>query len=185
MILMQPAGPSRDPVPLVARRVLIAFVATFLAARLLVLLITLRVLPDLFVHLGGTHVHHLNFGIFLLAGVGAWLLFSRPHGRRLRDATYLYGVGLALTFDEFGMWLHLSDQYWQQASFDAVVLIGSALMLLTVTPRWSQMRVRHLVLAVLLLIGGAAFFTLQRERIRRLDARVRENLWQLDAHKPP
>jgi hypothetical protein len=28
---------------------------------------------------------------------------------------------MALTFDEFGMWLHLGGSYWQRASFDAVV----------------------------------------------------------------
>ena len=36
----------------------------------------------------------------------------------------MYGVGLALTFDEFGLWFHLGGSYWQRASFDAVVVIG-------------------------------------------------------------
>jgi len=39
-------------------------------------------------------------------------------------AALVYGVGLALTFDEFGMWVHLGGPYWQRASFDAVVLIA-------------------------------------------------------------
>ena len=36
-------------------------------------------------------------------------------------------LAMALTFDEFGMWLHLGGSYWQRASFDAVInrhLIG-------------------------------------------------------------
>src|SRR5688572_30741649 len=86
-----------------ARRVLAAFVGTFVAARVVVFLIMSRRVPDLFLHVGGTHVHHLNYGIFLLSGVGAYLLFGRPAGRRLSAAAVAYGVGLALTFDEFGM----------------------------------------------------------------------------------
>ena len=66
-----------------ARLVLITFVLTFAAARILVYLIMARTLPDLFLFVGGTHVHHLNYGIFLLAGVGAVLLFARPTGRWL------------------------------------------------------------------------------------------------------
>ena len=61
-----------------ARLVFVAFLLTFVAARVLVFLIMARKVPDFFLHVGGTHVHHLNYGIFLLSGSGAWLLFSRP-----------------------------------------------------------------------------------------------------------
>lgn len=66
-----------------ARIVLVTFLLTFIAARVIVFLIMSRRIPDLYLHLGGTHVHHLNYGIFLLAGVGAYLLFRRPVGRGL------------------------------------------------------------------------------------------------------
>src|SRR4051794_38742383 len=79
-----------------ARRVLAAFLLTFLAARVLVMLIMSRRAPDLYFHLGGTHVHHLNYGIFLLSAVGAVLLFRRPQGRALDLWADAYGVGLAL-----------------------------------------------------------------------------------------
>ena len=39
----------------------------------------------------------------------------------------LYGVGAALTLDEFALWLHLQDVYWERegrASVDAVFLFG-------------------------------------------------------------
>jgi hypothetical protein len=39
----------------------------------------------------------------------------------------LYGVGLALAFDEFGMWLHLEDDYWIRHSYDAVIIITAVL----------------------------------------------------------
>jgi hypothetical protein len=47
-----------------------------MAARVVVFLIMSRRIPDLYLHLGGNHVHHLNYGIFLLSGIDAYLLFS-------------------------------------------------------------------------------------------------------------
>src|SRR5687768_16090498 len=90
----------------VARIILVTFVMTFMAARVLVFLIVSRRIPDLFLHVGGTHIHHLNYGIFLLSGVGGYLLLVQPHGRRLLVVAAAYGIGLALTFDEFGLWVH-------------------------------------------------------------------------------
>ena len=43
-----------------------------------------------------------------------------------------YGVGAALTLDEFALWLNLEDVYWSKQgreSIDAVVLFGSLLSL--------------------------------------------------------
>src|SRR3954468_19053557 len=101
------ASPARFSASRLARWTLTAFVLTFLLARILVLLIMSRRIPDLYFHVGQTHVHHLNYGIFLLSGVGAYLLLAAPTGRALRRVALVYGVGLALTFDEFGMWIHL------------------------------------------------------------------------------
>ena len=143
---------------LTARRVLIAFLITFLAARLLVLLIMAHKVPDLFLYLGGTHVHHLNCGIFLLAGVGGYLLLKPAANRRL--ACWLYGVGMGLTFDEFGMWLHLGGSYWQRASWDAVALIAAGLGLLAYGPALAHYRPRHWVTATLILALIMAFFYL-------------------------
>jgi hypothetical protein len=54
-----------------ARIILFSFLLTFILARIVVFLIMSRRLPDLYLYVGGTHIHHLNYGIFLLAGVGA------------------------------------------------------------------------------------------------------------------
>ena len=84
-------------------------------------------------HIGHTHVHHLVAGIFLLLAVGYGWLLQVGTGK---DATSvgasrlmatLYGVGAALTLDEFALWLHLQDVYWERegrASVDAVFLFG-------------------------------------------------------------
>lgn len=116
---------------------------TFIAARGSALLATTDWFPALRVQWGDTHVHHLNFGIALLSVIGGYLLFARPAGRGLEAAAWLYGVGLALTFDEFGMWLHLDAAYWQRASFDAVVVIAGLLGLIVAGPALRRFRPRH------------------------------------------
>jgi hypothetical protein len=134
-----------------ARLVLLTFVVTFVMSRMLVILIMSGTMPDLFLHVGGTHVHHLNYGIFLLSGVGAYLIFARPQGVRLDVASIVYGIGLALTFDEFGMWVHLGGSYWQRASYDAVVTVASVLGLIAYAPTWKHFNWKHRITAVLLL----------------------------------
>lgn len=124
-----------------ARLVLVSFLVTFICARITVFLIMARKLPDLYFYIGGTHVHHLNQGIILLATVGAWLLLKPP--RNFRWPAILYGVGLALTFDEFGMWLHLGGSYWQRASWDAIVVVAAVLGSFAFGPALVQYRPRH------------------------------------------
>lgn len=100
----------------------------------------LRILPDLYLHIGQTHVHHLNFGIFILSFIGAYFLFIP---KRLIVPNYialLYGAGLGLTFDEFGMWFHLGGGYWQRASYDLIILIASGLSLLTISPKITKQK---------------------------------------------
>lgn len=163
---------SSAPLTHLARAVLVAFLFTFAASRILVYLIMSRRLPDLFVRVGGTHIHHLNFGIFLLAGVGGYLLFRRSPQPPRPLVADLYGVGLALTFDEFGMWLHLNDQYWQRASFDAIVVITAVLGLLVVAPRWRSLRPRHWATAAALLAALLLFALLFRDSLRYAHTRL-------------
>jgi len=141
-----------------ARHVLVAYVLTFIVSRTVVLLQDAGWLPAFHVQIGNTHVHHLNFGIFLLAGIGAYLLFTHPEARPHRAAASIYGVALGLTFDEFGMWLHLEDIYWQRASFDAVVVIAGILGLVATAPTLRRVRPRHwatvLGLALVIVLFG-------------------------------
>jgi hypothetical protein len=84
--------------------------------------------------IGGVHVHHLVWGILLLLVVGyVWLIQigtqSDERSVRLgRITALLYGVGAALTLDEFALWLNLEDVYWERqgrASVDVTVLFGA------------------------------------------------------------
>lgn len=151
-----------------ARWTLTAFVLTFLVARILVLLIMSRRIPDFFLHVGQTHVHHLNYGIFLLAAVAGWLLFNSPTGRARAGAAVIYGIGLGLTFDEFGMWLHLGGGYWQRASFDAVVTVAALLGLIAAAAALRQFNWRHWAWAAAILITLGLFAALAVERLQKL-----------------
>lgn len=156
-----------------ARLVLVSFLMTFTFVRTMIFQIMDHRLPDMFVYIKGTHVHHLNFGIFLLSIVGAYLLFGRPKGRQADRAAVLYGIGLALTFDEFGMWLHLGGGYWQRASFDAVTVVAGFLLLLAFGPSVKEVRGKHAVTVVILLVLAAIFFVLFFRTVNKYGDRVR------------
>jgi hypothetical protein len=124
-----------------------------------------------------THVHHLNYGIFLLAGVGAYLLFKPVPSSVPPTAAVIYGIGLGLTFDEFGMWLHLNGDYWQRASFDAVIVLAVALALAGFAPPITRWRPREVVatalLFFLLLVGSIRLAARVQPRLQRWELRVR------------
>jgi hypothetical protein len=148
--------PSCRPAPL-ARRALFGFIVTFVIARTVVLLIMSKRMPNLYFFMHGTHVHHLNYGIFLLAGVGGYLLFGIRSGRDLRVAAPAYGMAMALTFDEFGMWLHLGGSYWQRASVDAIILVAAVLGLIAFGTAIRSFESRHVRASVVILIALMAF----------------------------
>jgi len=143
-----------------ARLVLVAFVLTFMCARTIVLLIMSRTIPDLYLYVKGTHVHHLNYGIFLLSAVGGYLVFRRPTGRKLRIIAVLYGIGMGLTFDEFGMWIHLGGSYWQRASWDAITILAAVFALIAFAPSLKKFRPYHWYTAVALILVLIVFMFL-------------------------
>jgi hypothetical protein len=168
-----------------ARLVLVAFVLTFVAARVLVLLIMTHRIPDLFMHVGETHVHHLNYGIFLLSGVGAFLLFVRPTAKSESAAAIIYGIGLALTFDEFGMWLHLGGPYWQRASFDAVIVIAALLGLFAFAPSLQKFRTIHWSTLAAIVILLVLFSVLSAHAWGVAGEKIKEKIEKIEAGSPP
>jgi hypothetical protein len=158
-----------------ARRVLLSLLVTFLLARLVSILMTLHRMPNIYLQVRDTHVHHLNYGIFLLVGVGAYLLFST--GPAAPAAAVVYGIGLGLTFDEFGMWLHLNGDYWQRASFDAIVVLVAVLGLAGFAPPMRPWRPRLLVAVLLifglLIVGSFRLAARAEPRLQRWEQRVR------------
>ncbi|MFC5864860.1 hypothetical protein ACFPT7_21310 [Acidicapsa dinghuensis] len=117
----------------------VAFFVSFLSVRLVVYFVVRGRGPFHWVTMGGRHIHHLVWGILILLFVGyGWLLdLGRAHSPLSillsRIMCIAYGVGAALTLDEFTLWLNLDpDLYWARAgrlSIDVVVLFGSVLMI--------------------------------------------------------
>ena len=168
-----------------ARLVLAAFLFTFISARVLVIFIMSGKLPpELFFHVSGTHVHHLNYGIILLSATGAYLIFTRPTGKRLSSAAVFYGIGLALTFDEFGMWLHLGGPYWQRASFDAVITISAVLALIAYGSTIRHWHPKHHLTIVLLVIALCGFGALLYQSVISYGPSIGTVLEQLEQRGP-
>lgn len=113
-----------------------SFLIAFVIVRIITHAIRNNIGPFHNVSRGELHIHHMVWGILLLLGVGyGWLLqigtgitgTSRIAGVML---SILYGVGAALTLDEFALWLNLRDVYWEREgreSIHAVMLFGGVL----------------------------------------------------------
>ncbi len=115
----------------------VSFLITFAGVRILVHRIASHEGRMQWVTVHGLHIHHLVWGILILLLVGyGWLLelgmSNSPEsifcGRLMAVS---YGVGAALTLDEFALWLSLEpDAYWTREgrlSIDAVILFGAML----------------------------------------------------------
>ena len=115
----------------------IGFFTAALVVRSLTLAIHYDIGPFHDVTMRGRHIHHLVWGILILLTVGyVWLLRvgtgaeqSNVLGSRL--LCMLYGVGSALTLDEFALWLNLRDVYWEREgreSVEAMALFAGILL---------------------------------------------------------
>jgi hypothetical protein len=80
------------------------------------------------VDVGGTHIHHLVWGILLLLICGYVGVAIHP-GDPWRDVVAVgFGIGTGLTLDEFALWLNLKDVYWSKQgrrSIDAVIVAAA------------------------------------------------------------
>jgi len=114
----------------------VSFFLTFAGVRAVVFAVLHNIPPFHFIEHGGSHIHHLVFGIIILLVVGyGWLA---DIGTGVDDSSILlsrlmsilYGTGAALTLDEYALWLNLKDVYWSpqgRSSIDAVILFGALL----------------------------------------------------------
>lgn len=110
----------------------VSFVVTFATVRTITHLIRAGVGPIHNVTAGTTHIHHLVWGIALLLLVGyVWLSETGVGSSWTASLTAIaFGVGAALTLDEFALWLNLRDVYWDttgRESIDAIVVFAALL----------------------------------------------------------
>ena len=115
----------------------IGFAVAFAVIRAITHLIKAGVGPFHNVSTGGLHIHHLVWGIGLLLVVGYVWLIQEGTGQSSvpswfsRATAIAYGVGAALTLDEFALWLNLQDVYWERqgrVSIDAVAIFAALLL---------------------------------------------------------
>lgn len=91
-------------------------------------------------HVAGQHVHHLVPGILILLITG-YLAIAVDTQVARRTTAVMFGVGAALTLDEFALWLHLEDVYWERRgrrSVDAVFIAAALGGLILIGPRFFE-----------------------------------------------
>ncbi|HZM65066.1 MAG TPA: hypothetical protein VFC16_02050 [Nakamurella sp.] len=91
------------------------------------------------IYIGGVHVHHQVWGILLVLLSGLLEFRFSPDSPWTEVLAALFGVGAALTLDEFALWFHLDDVYWGEdgrKSIDAILIGGAlgAVLLLEASP---------------------------------------------------
>ncbi len=87
------------------------------------------------VSVGGTHVHHLVWGIFAMLIFGYIGVVHQPESPFREIISVLFGIGAGLTLDEFALWLELKDVYWEKdgrKSVDAMIVVGCIAGLATI-----------------------------------------------------
>jgi hypothetical protein len=175
----------RETAHRLARRTLFGFIVTFILARVFVFLIMSKEMPNLYFFMGKTHVHHLNYGIFLLAAVCGYSVFRRPVNRAAEITALLYGVAMGLTFDEFGMWLNLGGSYWQRASVDAVIIVAALFGLVAFARSMKRFESRHFWASITLLVLLIGFAFVLFLAGNRLGDTVGPTLHQLEVSSSP
>jgi hypothetical protein len=105
--------------------VLLSFVTSFLAIRTSARLTRGVSWWPGAVRTGDVHIHHLVWGICLMM-LSGFLSFVTTDGATLAHLTAIgFGVGAGFTMDEFALWVHLEDVYWEKEgrrSIDAAVI---------------------------------------------------------------
>jgi lysyl-tRNA synthetase class 2 len=80
------------------------------------------------VNVGGTHIHHLVWGMILVLVTGYVGVAIAPGSPWREIIAVLFGFGTGLALDEFALWLDLKDVYWTEQgrrSIDAVIVTAA------------------------------------------------------------
>ena len=134
----------------------LGFFVAVAVVRTLTFLIHNEIGPFHDIQMRGRHIHHLVWGILLLLLTGyGWLLQAGTGdtGSRTwvgRVMSMAYGVGAALTLDEFALWLNLRDVYWERegrSSFEALLLFAAALAIAALGGAFFRAAARMLIRA--------------------------------------
>ncbi|MGH2925913.1 MAG: hypothetical protein ACRDK1_08080 [Solirubrobacterales bacterium] len=126
------------------------------------------------VTVGGTHIHHLVWGIVTVMVTGYVGVTIAPPSPWHEIIAVLFGIGTGLALDEFALWLDLKDVYWSEQgrkSIDAVIVAATITgMVLVGYTAWVDVatEVEDVVFAIVgafgLLAIGLAMVNLSKEK---------------------
>jgi hypothetical protein len=125
---------------------LVGFLVTFAVVRIITHAIKNNKGPFGNMNVDGKHLHHLVPGIILVLISGYFAAALHLRLTRTLDAI-VFGIGAALTLDEFALWLNLKDEYWTKegrSSVDAVI-IAAVLALIVVLGSGFWIDIFHLI----------------------------------------
>ena len=94
-------------------------------------------------------------------------------------------MGLALTYDEFGMWVRLGGPYWQRASLDAIGVLAAVLGLIAYAPTLKRFRPRHWWSAAIILVAVVVFSLLLAESFQYAHHLFAPRFQELESNSPP
>ncbi|HUD44214.1 MAG TPA: hypothetical protein VMR41_01595 [Patescibacteria group bacterium] len=122
--------------------ILISFLTTFVIIRTITHLQKAHLLPN---QNGALHIHHMTPGIILLLisgfiGISFW---RNKMAHRL--PAILFGIGAALTLDEFALWLFLRDVYWARQGRDSVDAVIIAITLISLSIIFTDVSFKKLI----------------------------------------
>jgi len=92
---------------------------------------------------------------------------------------------MGLTFDEFGMWLHLGGSYWQRASVDAVIVVAALFGLVAFARSLKRFEARHFWASIILLAVLTGFGIVLYSAGNRLGDVMGPTLHDLEAASSP
>jgi hypothetical protein len=112
-LIKEELNQRRKEIPFI---VFISLFLSFAGARTFVFLF-----PNINLIWRGYHVHHFFLGIFfIIISGGLTLHYHGKHFTRLSGI--LYGIGLGIIIDEFGLLITLGN-YWERITYDVIVYV--------------------------------------------------------------
>lgn len=113
----------------------LAFVCTILIVRTLVWSVESQHFPnEIYLFIGNTHIHHYTYGFLIVSIAVIIISITRELNQVMRNfLALLFGLGLALITDEFGMWVAFNQDYWNLTSKIAILLT----IVILVTAAWA------------------------------------------------
>ena len=123
--------------------ILVSFLFTFIFIRIITHLQKAHLIPNQ--NSSVLHIHHMVPGIILLIISGYFGLSFWSHERVRITASVLFGIGAALTLDEFALWLFLSNVYWAKQGRDSVDVVIIMIVFLTIAFVLSELDDHHFI----------------------------------------